>query len=130
MTARLYSIQMERCRRIRAKGGSERDYQRTFERVGHASIMAFEQSLRNRESVCEFSTVESYFGSHFSNLSANTLQGAAVYMSAFAAATAMAALILRETERLLTHASSLLTAKTNLGSRSRACLRDDGAKLR
>jgi hypothetical protein len=126
MTARVYSAsEVERkryqraCRKAAYEGG-EVDHFAHLQRQ-------FEASRDLDDSARIFCAVETYFGRDFPQAAAAT---ANLHISAWATAIACAVNILHQTERLLTHAQSLLAAENHLGSRSGACLRNDGAKLR
>jgi hypothetical protein len=125
MSARIVSLDVERVRHRRARKGATSN----LEYVDHFAHLQrqFEASRDLDDSARIFCAVETYFGRDFPQAAAAT---ANLHISAWATAIACAVNILHQTERLLTHAQSLLAAENHLGSRSGACLRNDGAKLR
>lgn len=126
MTARVYSLQLEKARLKGADKGAYRQPQeggKDIDRMGHRahSLRPVECPRNHDDAACLFSTVDADLGRYLSQLPAHALQGAAAYMASVAAATAWSALILHQTERLLRHADSLLAAGDHLGSRSQSC---------
>jgi hypothetical protein len=118
MSARLYSIQLERHRRIRANGGTERDYQSAFEKVGHSSILAFEQRAMNDD---EYARLCRELGGDVGRDATNFLRqvqevqrwNAAFLLSFAAMAGTIAANILKHSADLL-HRASVLSSPNSL----------------
>jgi hypothetical protein len=120
MTARVYNcleVERRRCQRARKRAAQEGGG------VDHFAHLQgqFQASRDLDDSARVYCAEEGHVGGYLSQLPAGTLQGAAVYMGFVAAATATAALILHQTQALLTHAASLLSSNS-LAGRDAQCL--------
>jgi hypothetical protein len=115
MTAKVLSLEIERVRHQRAKKGAAQHDTRALEAKSHSSIRQFELARDNDDSARVFCAEEGHVGGNLSQLTTGTLQGAAVYLSAWSAATALAALILHQTQVLLHLALRLSSNSLTVG---------------
>lgn len=114
------SLQEARLKRADQRAARKANHDR--ERVDHFAHLQgqFQASICPQQAAREFAIVQADLGRHFSDLTTHSLQGAVVYMSGWAAATALAGSYLKHSIRLL-HFGLSLVARPSLQRGASQC---------